>query len=100
MKILYKQVGYPAMVKVIKDEVEALWELLDGSIDLYPIAENVYLIYDSMAKEKELPLHMLTVDFDEVHGDVVVAAREEGVFRDLTDIEIRTAIEMMEEMEL
>ena len=100
MKILYKKVGYPAMVKVIRDEVGDLWELLDGSIDLIPLADNVYMIYDSDAKAKDLPPHMLTYDSEVILGDVVVAAREEGVFRDLTEIEIRTAIEMLEAMEL
>lgn len=96
MKILYKQVGYPAMVKVIKDDHDAIWSVLDGYIEMLPLGGDLWLVHS----DSEGDPHLLTADGDMITGNVIVAAREYSEFRDLTEEEIRTAIEILEEMEI
>lgn len=97
MKILYKQVGYPAMVKIIKDDPDAIWSVLDGYIEMIPIGGDLQLVYNSEGKGD---LHFINEDGVVICGNVVVTAREYSEFRDLTEEETRTAIEVLEEMEL
>ena len=96
MKILYKQVGYPAMVKIIKDDPESMWSVLDGYIEMLPLGGDLWLVHSDNGEDP----HLIADDGNVICGNVVVTAREYSEFRDLTEEEIRTAIEVLEEMEL
>ena len=102
IKVLFKRVGYPTMVKCIPNTLEAFQGLVGGYIETVGgLGGDLVLVCNEEGKLKGLDPHLITAEFDIVVGDVIVTAYDgDGDFRDLSDEEITTAIEILEEMEL
>lgn len=102
IKVLFKRVGYSTMVKCIPNTLEAFQGLVGGYIETVGgLGGDLVLVVNEEGKLKGLDPHLLTENYDVLVGDVIVTAYDgEGDFRDLTDEEITTAIEILEEMEL
>jgi hypothetical protein len=101
MKIVYKAVGAPPMVKIIPNSIEAMERLMGGNVEVVKIEDGLFLAFAKDGNDLGLDAHLATVEYDMVYGDAIVTARDGfGSFRDLDNYEVRKAVALLTEMEI
>lgn len=101
MKIVYKAVGAPPMVRIIPNSIEAMERLIGGDVEAKSVGDGLMIVYAKGGEGLGLDAHLVTEDYEMLYGDAFIVASEDfSAFQDLEPDEVREAVALLEEMEL
>lgn len=101
MKIVYKAVGAPPMVKIIPNSIEAMERLIGGAVEAKHVCDGLMIVYAKGGEGLGLEAHLVTEDYEMIYGDAFILASDDfSAFQDLEQDKAREAVALLEEMEL
>lgn len=97
MKVVIKKAGEDPAVSEIENNLKALQKFVGGYIEIIHLPKSKLVVImdeEGKLKDREINLYFKVGRFiDYICGDFIISAQQHGNFRDLTDEEVKQAIE-------
>lgn len=83
IRVIVKNPGQVAEVREVENTLEALQELVEGWIEVLPMANGVYALVNEEGADRELPQNTGLVGYGMICGPIVLVGRDGDEFADV-----------------